>query len=97
MLKQTIFLTALKHTIVLLGFLALGLSAGEDRVPKPGDAVDPFKATDADGKPVDPFAPGAKAVVLAFTSIHCPVATVQTPRLAELESKYKDKGSAFSW
>ncbi len=55
----------------------------------------PSSPVDAAGQPVDPFAPGARAVVLIFVTPDCPIANRYAPELARLHARFTPQGARF--
>jgi hypothetical protein len=51
--------------------------------------------TDLDGKPVDPFAGDAKAIVLLFVSTDCPISNRYAPEIRRLSERFTPQSVEF--
>ena len=89
-----------KHNFAVLGALAATMFTLTAAEPPPvlpiGSKAPDFTLPGIDGKShsLGDFS-DAKVLVLMFTSAHCPEARASAPRMADLDTKYRDKGVAF--
>ena len=66
------------------------------QVLKTGDAAPSFEGVGSDGEEYDKeIIKDAKASVICFTSMECPVAQAYEPRFVEFSNSYRDRGVKF--
>jgi peroxiredoxin len=63
-------------------------------MPIPGDTLEPFTATDSDGRPREVKTKG-KGTVLMFVSGHCAASVAWAERIASLARRFEPKGFTF--
>lgn len=84
-------MTVVRTLAPVVGLVAVLAAVGRPAEPSP---VTPFTLTDAAGKPWKLADQTAKAVVVAFLSVDCPMSNGYLPALNAVATKYADKGVA---
>src|SRR3954471_6273518 len=62
----------------------------------PASVPETARVTDLSGQAVSPLKEKAKAVVLVFLSIDCPISNSYAPELARLNKEFSEKRIAFN-
>ncbi|REK06777.1 MAG: hypothetical protein DWQ37_22295 [Planctomycetota bacterium] len=86
----------LVFVVMLCAAVAPAAWAKEEVSPKLGEKIESFSLNDYRGQPFSlSDVKDAKAVVVAFVGVECPLSKLYAPRLAQLAEKYESKGVAF--
>ncbi|MFO1496775.1 MAG: redoxin domain-containing protein [Verrucomicrobiota bacterium] len=81
--------------LVVLG-LAFAVGCHRPKVNEPPPvAADGSSVCDLEGKPVDPFGPAGKAVVLIFVRADCPISNRYAPEIRRLFQEFAGQGVSF--
>ena len=107
MQASSVWRTRIPFALLVVGAMALALGRGLSREPSPpvpgvGSATGASAASrldgvvDLSGRARDPFSnPTARAVVLIFVSIECPICGRYAPEIQQLQARFSKQDVAF--